>query len=195
MRITSGDLRGRRLEAPPGHAVRPTSERARAALFDVLVHRFQGDGRFALAGATVLDACAGTGALGFEALSRGAAEVVFLERDAALTRALTRRARDWGVAGAVHVLTGDVTRPPARPADRAPPTLVLLDPPYGAGLAGPALAALDAAGWLAPGALCVVETARTEPFDAPPGFAPCDDRSHGRVRLRILRRADGGPDG
>ncbi|MQX36160.1 RsmD family RNA methyltransferase [Roseospira navarrensis] len=188
MRIVSGTLRGRRLEAPPGRAVRPTSERARAALFDVLTHRFQADGRFVLAGAPVLDAFAGTGALGLEALSRGAGHVTFLERDAALVRALSDRAAAWGVAAAVTVRRADATRPPARPAGRDPCTLLLLDPPYGQALAAPTLAALAAAGWVAPGALCVVETGCDEPLDPPAGFALADTRDHGRARVRVLVR-------
>ncbi|KAA5606307.1 16S rRNA (guanine(966)-N(2))-methyltransferase RsmD [Roseospira marina] len=189
MRIVSGHLRGRRLDAPPGHAVRPTSERVRAALFDVLTHRFQRDGRFALAGIGVLDAFAGTGALGFEALSRGAAQAVFLDRDPALVRALDRRAAEWGVADVVRARRADATRPPPCPADMAPCGLVFLDPPYGQGLAGPTLAALDAAGWLAPKVLCVVETGRDEAFDGPAGFEEHDTRIHGRARLRFLGRA------
>ncbi len=185
MRITTGRLRGKRLEAPPGLNVRPTSDRAREALFNVLVHRFQGDGRFTLVGARVLDACAGTGALGLEALSRGAAHVTFLERDPALARRLQGLARDWGVAVETTVLRADVSRPP--PAS-APCSLILMDPPYGQGIPTPALAALDAAGWIAPGALCVVETDRPDPLAPPPGFTLADDRTQGRARLRILRR-------
>lgn len=185
MRITTGRLRGKRLEAPPGLTVRPTSDRAREALFNVLVHRFQGDGRFTLTGARVLDACAGTGALGLEALSRGTAHVTFLERDPALARRLRALTRDWGVAAETTVLRADVTRPP--PAS-APCSLILMDPPYGQGIPTPALAALNAAGWIAPGALCVVETDRPDPLAPPPGFALVDDRTQGRARLRILRR-------
>jgi len=190
MRIVSGRLRGRRIDAPPGHAVRPTSERARTALFDVLTHRFQGDGRFSLAGAFVLDAFAGTGALGLEALSRGAAHVVFLEKDPALVRAIAVRAVDWGVAGAVEARRADATRPPLCPAGTPPRTLVFLDPPYGKGMAAPALTALESAGWLAPQALAVVETGRDEAFSAPPGFTLLDERDHGRARVRILSRED-----
>lgn len=188
MRITTGRLRGRRLEAPAGTAVRPTSDRARAALFDVLVHRLQGDGGFALAGARVLDAFAGTGALGLEALSRGAAHATFLDRDTAMVRRLQRVTADWGLDHETAVLTADATRPPPPPAGGAPSHLVFLDPPYGQGLASPALSALTAAGWLTPEAVCVIETDRTEPLDPPCGFVLCDDRTQGRARLRILRR-------
>jgi 16S rRNA (guanine966-N2)-methyltransferase len=188
MRIAAGHLRGRRLEAPAGHAVRPTSERARAAAFDVLLHRAAGDGGARLTGAAVLDAFAGTGALGLEALSRGAAHAVFLDRDAALTRTLNRRAADWGLSGRVRVLTGDALRPPRRPADLAPRTLVFLDPPYGRDLAGPALAALEQAGWLAPDVLVLIESGKDEPLEPPAGFVVWDDRRQGRNRLRWLER-------
>ncbi|MBB4266067.1 16S rRNA (guanine(966)-N(2))-methyltransferase RsmD [Roseospira visakhapatnamensis] len=185
MRITAGRLRGKRLEAPPGQAVRPTSDRAREALFNVLVHRFQGNGRFTLVGARVLDACAGTGALGLEALSRGAAHVTFLDRDPAQVGALQELARAWGIAAETTVSRADVTRPPPAPA---PCALVLMDPPYGQDLAKPALVALDRAGWIAPDALCVVETDRHDPLEPPAGFTLADDRAQGRARLRILRR-------
>jgi len=189
-RIVAGRLRGRPLDVPPGHgdAVRPTTDRAREAVFNVLVHRFGGDGRFSLSGATVLDAFAGTGALGLEALSRGAGHAVFLERDPGLVRALTARAAAWGVADETTVLRADATRPPQRPPTLAPATLVFLDPPYGRDLAAPALSGLADAGWLAPGALCVVESDQTDALDAPDGFDLMDDRTQGRARLRILRR-------
>jgi len=186
MRITAGSLRGKRLEAPPGQDVRPTSDRAREALFNVLIHRFQGDGRFTLVGARVLDACAGTGALGLEALSRGAAHVTFLERDPACVRRLQALIRDWGVAGNTTVTRADVTRPPHAPT---PCSLILMDPPYNQGIPPPALDALTRGGWIAPDALCVVETDRPEPLDPPPGFTLEDDRAQGRARLRIFRQA------
>lgn len=188
MRIAAGHLRGRRLEAPAGHAVRPTSERARATAFDVLLHRAAGDGGARLTGAAVLDAFAGTGALGLEALSRGARHAVFLDRDAALTRALRRLAVDWGLSDHVHSLTGDALRPPRRPEDVAPRGLVFLDPPYGRDLARPALVALDQAGWLAPDALVLIETGKDESFAPPSGFVLWDDRRQGRNRLRWLER-------
>jgi 16S rRNA (guanine966-N2)-methyltransferase len=187
MRIVSGDLRGRRLVVPPGRDVRPTSERARAALFDVLTHRFQADGRFSLAGARVLDAFAGSGALGLEALSRGAGHAVFMDLDPALTRTLERLCADWRLGVTADILRADATRPPPRPAGTDPRTLIFLDPPYGREMAAPALAALAAKNWLAPDALCVVETARTETFAPPSGFTVLDDRAHGRARLRTLQ--------
>jgi 16S rRNA (guanine966-N2)-methyltransferase len=188
LRIVAGRLRGRTLAVPSGDAVRPTSDRAREALFNVLIHRCGRDGRFSLVGATVLDAFAGTGALGLEALSRGARHAVFLDRDAGTVRDLAVRVTDWGVAEETTVLRADTTRPPARSDGVAPASLVFLDPPYGMGLPGPALMALVEAGWLAPGALCVVETDRGEALPVPDGFDLIDDRVQGRARLRILRR-------
>ena len=190
LRIGAGRLRGRTFGVPSssGDAVRPTSDRAREALFNVLIHRCGADGRFSLAGATVLDAFAGTGALGLEALSRGAGHVVFLDSDAGVVRDLTARVADWGVADATTVLRADATRPPARPDGVVPASLVFLDPPYGMDLPGPALMALVATGWVAPGALCVIETDTDDPLPARPGFDLIDDRAQGRARLRILRR-------
>jgi 16S rRNA (guanine966-N2)-methyltransferase len=188
MRIVAGRHRGRRLVAPPGAAVRPTSDRAREALFDILSH-----GRFAAAGlpfaeAAVLDAFAGTGALGLEALSRGAARAVFMENAADALTALRRNIAALGEGGRARVLSGDATRPPRASEACA---LVFLDPPYRSGLAGPALAALAAAGWLAPAALAVVETAAREAMPPPPSFSLLDERCYGAARLTFLRHDHG----
>jgi 16S rRNA (guanine966-N2)-methyltransferase len=183
MRIIAGKHRGRTLRAPEGLAVRPTSDRAREALFDILAH-----GRFAerpvLEDARVLDAFAGTGAFGLEALSRGAAHAVFIEKDHTALTALRANIIALGEEGHSAVLPTDAVRPP-RPA--APCSLAFLDPPYGEDLAAPALAALGAAGWLAPGALVVVELAARQALEPPPGFAPLDQRRYGAARLVFLR--------
>lgn len=180
IRIIAGRFKGRRLQVPEGRATRPTSERARQALFDMLLHApFAGRG--AVEGARVLDACAGTGALGIEALSRGAASAVFIENDPAALRALRQNLS--GLQAGWQVIAADATQPPAAPLAA---TLAFLDPPYGAALAARALAGLAARGWFAPGALVCVETARQEALEVP-GFALLDDRSHGRARLRTLR--------
>ena len=185
MRIVGGRHRGRRLVAPPGEAVRPTSDRAREALFNILSH-----GNFAaagspLAGQGVLDAFAGTGALGLEALSRGAREAVFIEENREALAALRRNIEALGEDEQAHIVRGDATRPP-RALFRC--AVAFLDPPYGSGLAAPALTALDAAGWLAPGALAVVELAAAEDFAPPPGFITLDSRVYGAARLIFLRR-------
>lgn len=184
MRVIAGALRGRRLVAPEGLATRPTSDRARQTLFDVLMHAPWG-GRALLEGARVLDAFAGTGAVAIEAVSRGAAEAVLFETDARAIAAIRRNLDACGLAARARVLRADATRPPA--ADR-PAGLVFLDPPYGEGLVERAVPALASAGWIAPGTVLVVETAAEEAV-ALAGFAALDDRRVGRARLRILRAA------
>ncbi len=157
MRIIAGAWRGRRLEAPPGEDTRPTLDRVRQALFDRLMHA-PWAGRAAIEGATVLDAFAGTGALGLEALSRGAAQAVFIERDRTALTALRANVAAFRAEARCRVIPGDALRPPPG----TPCSLVFLDPPYGLGLAEPAVAALQAAGWVAPGALLLLEISREE---------------------------------
>jgi 16S rRNA (guanine966-N2)-methyltransferase len=184
VRIIAGRHRGRLLAAPPGEDVRPTSDRAREALFNILAH-----GRFAVAGppyagTRVLDAFAGTGAFGLEALSRGAAEAVFIENGRAALAALRRNIAALDEDERARIVGGDAMSPPRAPA---PAALAFLDPPYGKGLAAPALTALAAAGWLAEGALCIVESAAKETVTPPPGFAALDERRYGAARLVFLR--------
>ena len=190
MRIVAGRHRGRRLVAPEGLAVRPTGDRAREALFDILASGRLTGGENALAGTIVLDAFAGSGALGLEALSRGAAQAVFMENHAPALAALERNIASLDEGERCEVLRANVLRPP-RPAGQ-PRTagcgLALLDPPYNQGLAAPALAALAAAGWLAPGALVSVELMAKEPFEAPDGFTALDSRKYGKARIELLRR-------
>src|SRR6516162_6966738 len=150
MRIVGGRHRGRRLLAPTGDTVRPTSDRAREALFNILTHGQLADDGIPFAGAAVLDAFAGTGAFGLEALSRGAAEAFFIERDPEAVAVLRRNVASLGESAHAELIPGDATRPPRA---RAPCAVVFIDPPYGSGLAGPALEALDSAGWLKPDTL------------------------------------------
>jgi 16S rRNA (guanine966-N2)-methyltransferase len=185
MRIVGGRHRGRRLLAPPGEDVRPTSDRAREALFDILSH-----GRFAAEGPpfaddAVLDAFAGTGALGLEALSRGAAEVVFFERDLEALAILRRNVASLGESARVEIVACDATRPPRAGRQCA---VVFLDPPYRSGLAATALGAIAAAGWLAADALAVIEVGAREEFVPPAEFALLDGRVYGAARLVFLRR-------
>ncbi|HZT87658.1 MAG TPA: 16S rRNA (guanine(966)-N(2))-methyltransferase RsmD [Stellaceae bacterium] len=185
MRIVGGSHRGRRLMAPPGEAVRPTSDRAREALFDILSHgRFAAEG-VPFAGRPLLDAFAGTGAVGLEALSRGAAEAVFIEREREALAALRRNIAVLGEEDRTRVIAGDATRPPRAHVACA---VAFLDPPYRSGLAGAALSALAAAGWLAPEALAVVELAAREDLAAPAGFVMLDERVYGAAKLVFLRR-------
>ena len=181
MRIVAGRFRGRALAAPEGLAVRPTADRTREALFNIL-----GQGRGGpppLEGARVLDAFAGTGALGLEARSRGAAFVTFMESQPAALAALERNIESLDERAHAKALGADVLRPPR--AEEAA-DIVLMDPPYGQGLAEPALEALAAAGWIAAETIVVVELMAKEPFEPPPGFAVTDQRKYGKARLVFL---------
>ena len=185
MRIVGGSHRGRRLAAPAGDLVRPTSDRAREALFNILSHGEFAAGGLHFADRPVLDAFAGTGACGLEALSRGASEAAFIENGREALAALRRNIAAFGETGRAHIVSGDATRPPRAAFACA---LVLLDPPYKSGLAAPALAALAAAGWLAPDALAVIEVAAREELPPVAGFTLLDERVYGAARLVFLRR-------
>ena len=185
LRVIAGSHRGRRLEAPPGDAVRPTADRTREALFNILAHAGWGpDGGAVLAGARVLDAFCGSGALGLEALSRGAAACTFLDSGREALDCVRRNLATLREEGRASLIRADALSPPPAPA---PATLAFLDPPYGRDLPGPALAALAGRGWFAPGAVIVVETAEHDP---PPLHQFCDkiDERHYRLTaLHILR--------
>jgi 16S rRNA (guanine966-N2)-methyltransferase len=180
MRIVAGTLRGRALEAPAGLATRPTADRVRQALFDMLLHAPWSDG---LSGARVLDAFAGTGALGLEALSRGAAEVVFMERDRAALAALRANIAACRMEPVCEVMTIDTLRPPKG----SPCGLVFLDPPYGRELVARAVDALGRAGWLTLSTLVVAEIGREEAL--PVAADILDDRIHGAARIVVWRHA------
>ena len=185
MRIVGGKHRGRRLLAPPGETVRPTSDRAREAMFNILSHgRLAAEG-IPLAGAMVLDTFAGTGALGLEALSRGAAAALFIEQDREALTILRQNIAALGEDAHARIIAGDATRPPRAPSACG---LAFIDPPYRSGLAAPALAALDAVGWLMPGALAILELAAREELAPPTGFILLDERVYGAARLVFLRR-------
>lgn len=177
MRIVAGAWRGRTLAAPPGDATRPTADRVRQALFDRLMHA-PWAGRTAIEGARVLDAFAGTGALGLEALSRGAAHATFLETGRAALLALRANVAACGAETQSTIVPANVLRPPPGRACG----LLFLDPPYGQDLVAPALLALQAAGWIAPGALIIAEIGRNDPLPCP---NPVDDRSQGAARILV----------
>jgi len=183
MRIVAGSHRGRRLEAPADERIRPTSDRIRESLFNILDHKLGG-----FAGKRVLDGFAGTGALGLEALSRGAASALFIDKDRDALALARRNAASLGLTDKADFRLADITRPP-QSAQRF--DLILLDPPYGHGLAAAALGALAAAGWLAPGATAVVEADRSQPEIIPDGFATLDSRDYGRTRIVLLRFSAG----
>lgn len=184
MRIVGGRLRGRNLAAPRSDAIRPTSDRLRESVFNILAHAY-GD---PVAGARVLDLFAGTGALGIEALSRGAAFTLLID-DGAEARALIRQNVDaLGLGAATRVFRRDATKlGPAHPVE--PFSLVFLDPPYRMKLAEKALASLRDGGWLAPGALIVVEEAGDAEFAAPQGFEQLERRTYDGTELVFLRKA------
>lgn len=183
MRIIAGRHRGRVLRAPEGDATRPTADRVRQALFDMLWHAPWG-GRMTIQDQLVLDAFAGTGALGLEALSRGADHCTFLETGRAALAVLRANIAACQEEARTAVLAADATRPPRA---RVPCGLVFLDPPYGQDLVPRAIAALDTAGWIAPGALVVAEAGQGEALDLPPGFERLAERSHGAATLHMLR--------
>jgi 16S rRNA (guanine966-N2)-methyltransferase len=182
MRIVGGHLRGRTLAAPKSQAIRPTADRLREALFNILVHAYDDP----ISGARVLDLFAGTGALGLEALSRGAAFALFVD-DGAEARALVREnVAALGLGGVTRIFRRDATRlGAAHPIE--PFTLAFLDPPYGQGLAEKALVAARTGGWLMPDALVLVEEAAKAAFAAPEGFDELEQRAYDDTALIILR--------
>jgi 16S rRNA (guanine966-N2)-methyltransferase len=182
MRIVGGRLRGRTLAGPRNQAIRPTSDRLRESLFNILAHAF-GD---PVADARVLDLFAGTGALGLEAMSRGAAFALFVD-DGAEARALIRQnVEALGLGGATRIFRRDATRlGAAHPVE--PFSLAFLDPPYGKGLAEKALVSARDGGWLVPDALVVVEEAADAKFAAPEGFAELERRRYDDSELVFLR--------
>jgi 16S rRNA (guanine966-N2)-methyltransferase len=182
MRIVGGRLRGRVLAAPKSQAIRPTADRLREALFNILVHAY-GD---PVSGARVLDLFAGTGALGLEALSRGAAFALFVD-DGAEARALLREnVAALGLGGVSRIFRRNAaTLGAAHPL--APFSLAFLDPPYARALAEAALASARAGGWLIPGALAVVEEAASAAFSAPEGFEELERRRYDDTMLILLR--------
>ena len=177
MRIIAGQWRGRPIDAPKGDTTRPTSDRAREGLFSMLASRL---GSFA--DLAVADLFAGTGALGLEALSRGAAHCTFVEKDRTALDVLKRNVARLGAGEQADIRAQAVEHapPPPRPFD-----LILMDPPYGVGLAQPALD--RAADWLAPGGWLSLELHGESPA-LPPGLAQETERRFGKATLLLLRR-------
>jgi 16S rRNA (guanine966-N2)-methyltransferase len=182
MRVVGGRLRGRNLAAPASQAIRPTADRLRETLFNILAHAY-GD---PISGARVLDLFAGTGALGIEAASRGAAFVLFVD-DGAEARALIRQnVEALGLGGVTRIFRRDAAKlGAAHPLE--PFSLVFLDPPYGKGLAEQALASAREGGWLTTGALLVVEEAITSKVQPPRGLEELERREQGESELIFLR--------
>jgi 16S rRNA (guanine966-N2)-methyltransferase len=182
MRVVGGSLRGRALVGPKSQAIRPTADRLREALFNILVHAYADP----IAGARVLDLFAGTGALGIEAVSRGAAFVLFID-DSAEARALIREnVAALGLGGITRIFRRDATKlGAAYPVE--PFSLALLDPPYGQSLAEKALISARVGKWLAPDALIVVEEAVNAQFALPEGFIELERRAYDDTELIVLR--------
>lgn len=185
MRVVGGRLRGRALAGPTGDAIRPTSDRLREALFNVLAHAYDDP----VPGARVLDLFAGTGALAIEALSRGATHAVLVD-DSPASRGLIRQNLDaLGLGGSGRLFRRDATR--LGPADaNGTFSLVFCDPPYGRGLGTAALASARAGGWLLPGALAVLEEAAGQAGPVPDGFTECERRRYADTEIVVMRAAE-----
>lgn len=185
MRIVGGDWRGRRLVTPRSDAIRPTSDRLREAVFNVLAHAY-GD---AVPGARVLDLFAGTGALSFEALSRGAAYALLVDEGAEARAVIRETIEHLGAEGRTRLFRRDATTlGPAGTTGRF--SLVFCDPPYGRALAPAALASAASGGWLTPGALAVIEEAADAPIALPAGFAELERRTYGDTAVTLARFSD-----
>jgi 16S rRNA (guanine966-N2)-methyltransferase len=181
MRIVGGEFRGRPLATPRSDAIRPTTDRTREALFNVLAHRFAEK----LAGGRVLDLFAGTGALGLEALSRGASYGVFIEESAEGRGLIRTNVEAFGLTGRTKIFRRDATNLGDAGTMQAF-DLVFADPPYGKGLGELALRSARAGGWLAPGALCLVEESITADFRPGAGFSIADERTYGDTIIRFI---------
>jgi 16S rRNA (guanine966-N2)-methyltransferase len=184
MRIVGGKLRSRPLAGPKSDAVRPTTDRLREALFNILTHSY-GD---PITGARVLDLFAGTGALGIEAISRGAAYALFVDEGVEARALLRDNVEALGLGGVTRIFRRDATRlGPAHPLE--PFSLAFLDPPYGKGLAEKALVSGREGGWFKPEALVVVEEAADAGFKAPEGFTEEERRRYDDTEFIVLRSA------
>ncbi len=186
MRIVSGKYKGRALIAPKGQATRPTSERTREALFNVLMHAAWAP---ALEGARVIDLFAGSGALGLEAVSRGADFCLFVETAHGARGAIRENIEAMGVQGHTRLYRRSAIALGDMPAGlRAPFDIAFIDPPYGKGFVAPALEGLAEGGWLSEGAIAMVETAADETLSLP-GWQLLDDRRHGAARISFVTHA------
>jgi 16S rRNA (guanine966-N2)-methyltransferase len=182
MRVVGGRLKGRNLASPSSREIRPTADRLRESLFNILVHAY-GD---PVDGARVLDLFAGTGALGIEALSRGARFALFVDNGTEARALLRANVEALGLGGVTKVFRRDAANlGPAHPVE--PFSLVFLDPPYGKGLAEKALVSLRDGGWLLPGAILVVEEAKAAGVVAPEGYEELERRTYDDTEFVLLR--------
>jgi 16S rRNA (guanine966-N2)-methyltransferase len=182
MRVVGGRLKGRSLASPSSREIRPTADRLRESLFNILVHAYDDP----IEGARVIDLFAGTGALGIEAISRGAGFALFVDSGAEARALLRNNVEALGLGGVTKVYRRDATNlGPAHPVE--PFALAFLDPPYAKGLAEKALASLRDGGWLTPRALLVVEEAKAASFVPPEGFAELERRTYDDTEFVLLR--------
>ncbi len=182
MRVVGGRLKGRNLASPSTQAIRPTADRLRESVFNILIHAYDNP----IEGARVLDLFAGTGALGIEAVSRGAAFTLFVDNGAEARALLRNNVELLGLGGVTKVYRRDATDlGPAHPVE--PFALAFLDPPYGKGLAEQALISLRDGGWLTREALVVVEEAKAAAFAAPEGFEELERRVYDDTEFVFLK--------
>jgi 16S rRNA (guanine966-N2)-methyltransferase len=182
MRVVGGRLKGRSLASPSSREIRPTADRLRESVFNILIHAYDDP----IQDARVLDLFAGTGALGLEAVSRGAKFTLFVDNGAEARALLRNNVEALGLGGVTKVYRRDATNlGPAHPVE--PFSLAFLDPPYGKGLAQQALASLRDGGWLTPGALVVVEEAKAAAFVAPDGFVELERRAYDDTEFVFLK--------
>ena len=182
MRVVGGRLRSRPIAGPKGPGLRPTADRLRETLFNILAHAYDDP----VSGARVLDLFAGTGALGIEAISRGAAFALFIDQGVEARALLRDNIQSLGLGGVTRIFRRDATKlGPVHPLE--PFSLVFADPPYGKGLAEQALASAQQGGWLAPQALVIVEEAADAGFESPQAFAELERRKYDDTELVILR--------
>lgn len=186
MRIISGIYGGRRLDTPKNDDIRPTSDKLRGAVFNALVSRLD------LEGLAVLDICCGTGALGFEALSRGAGCAVFIDSARASLDLAKKNAALLGAAGCVFLLK-DAGKLGIRPSGIEPAGLFFCDPPYHKGIIPPALGALADGGWLAKGAFGVLEMEKEARLMLPPGFAMLQEKLYGDTKILYVNYSQPNP--
>ena len=182
MRIVGGRNRGRALKAPDGQAKRPTSDRTRESVFNILNSRLANG----FQGITVVDLFAGTGALGLEALSRGAQQAVLVDNDRAAIKIIEENVRGLDEADNVKLIKRDATNLGPLPSPISRAGLVFLDPPYSQGLVESALISLRDNNWLAGETLCVVEMDVKESFEPPESFTAIDQRKYGKAAVHIL---------
>ncbi len=182
MRIVAGRFKGATVAAPKTQATRPTSDRLRETIFNILAHGIGLD----LDGVRVLDLFAGSGALGLEAISRGARHCTFIEEGAEARGVVRRNMEELGLNGVAKIFRRDATKL-GEVGTIEPFDLLFADPPYDKGLGELALVSARSGGWLKPDAICVVEERSSAPFEAPDGFEELDRRSSGDSQIIFLK--------